>query len=118
MKQQITVDVPKQLEMLCELLETTPQAILQGFVNDLSLEVHYSSGSDERRMAGEYFMRCCYGYHRYDFEQIEQMFDELNWIRLQWPGNDAGKEKKYQQQRKVFLKKWLKDWKAKMKSGQ
>jgi hypothetical protein len=46
------------------------------------------------------------------------MFDDLNWLRLQWPGNDAGKEKKYQQQRKVFLKQWLKEWKTKMKSGQ
>jgi len=60
MKQMIELNVPKQLELLCDLLETTPQQILQGFINDVSLEVN-SNGSDERRMAVEYFMRCSYG---------------------------------------------------------
>jgi len=41
------------------------------------------------------------------------MFDGLNWLRCQWPGNDAEKEKQYQQQRKTFLKQWFKEWKAK-----
>ena len=49
-------------------------------------------------------------------EQIEAMFDGLNWLRWQWPGNDAEKEKQYLQQRKAFLKQWFKEWKAKMKS--
>ena len=115
MKKQITVNIPPQLAMLCELLETTPQQILQGFINDLSLEVN-SSGSDERRMAVEYFMRCNYGYHRYSFEEIESMFDGLNWLRLQWPGNDEKHEQQYLVQRKAFLKKWHKEWKAKKKS--
>jgi len=44
------------------------------------------------------------------------MFDGLNWLRWQWPGNDAEKEKQYLQQRKAFLKQWFKEWKAKMKS--
>ncbi len=56
MKQTITVEVPKQLALICELLEVTPQAVLQNFIDDVSLEVN-SSGSDERRMAVEYFMR-------------------------------------------------------------
>ena len=114
MKQTIGLQIPKQLELICELLETTPQQVLQSFINDVSLEVN-SSGGDERRMAVEYFMRCCYGYHRYDYEQIETMFDGLNWLRCQWPGNDEEKEKEYQQQRKTFLKQWFKEWKAKMK---
>ena len=111
MKQTIELNIPQQLQMLCELLETTPQAVLQGFINDLSLEVN-SSGSDERRMAVEYFMRVGYGTHRYEWEQVEQMFDGLNWLRRQWAGNDAEKEKQYQQQRKAFLKQWFKEWKA------
>lgn len=78
MKQTITLEIPKQLQMLCELLETMPQQVLQIFINDMSLEVG-SSGSDERRMAVEYFMRVRYGMHRYEFEEIEQMFDGLNW---------------------------------------
>lgn len=114
MKQTIELQIPKQLELICQLLETTPQQVLQSFINDVSLEVN-SSGGDERRMAVEYFMRCCYGYHRYDYEQIETMFDGLNWLRYQWPGNDEEKEKQYLQQRKTFLKQWFKEWKAKIK---
>ena len=87
MKQTITLDVPKQLELICQLLETTPQKVLQNFIDDVSLEVN-SSGGDERRMAVEYFMRASYGMHRYGFDQVEQMFDGLNWLRWQWPGND------------------------------
>ena len=117
MKQTMTLEIPKQLELICELLETTPQQILQGFINDLSLEVN-SSGSDERRMAVEYFMRVGYGMHHYSFEEVETMFDGLNWLRWQWPGNDEEKKKEYQQQRKAFLKQWFKKWKAKVKSGQ
>jgi len=113
MKQTIEVNIPQQLQMLCELLETTPPQVLQSFIGDLSLEVHGSNGSDERRMAVEYFMRVGYGMHRYEFDQVEQMFDGLNWLRCQWPGNDAEKEKQYLQERRKFLKQWLKEWKAK-----
>jgi len=114
MKQTITLDVPKQLALICELLETTPQTVLQNFIDDVSLQVG-SSDSDERRMAVEYFMRVGYGMHRYEFDQVEQMFDGLNWLRCQWPGNDAEKEKQYQQQRKQFLKQWFREWKGKCK---
>lgn len=68
--------------MLCELFETTPQQVLQVFINDVGLEVN-SSGSDEMEQAVYYFMRCSYGMHRYDFEEVEQIFDDLNWHRRQ-----------------------------------
>jgi hypothetical protein len=112
MKQTITLEIPKQLELICQLLEITPQQVLQNFIDDVSLEVN-SSGGDERRMAVEYFMRVGYGMHRYEFDQVEQMFDGLNWLRCQWPGNDAEKEKQYLQERRKFLKQWFKEWKAK-----
>jgi hypothetical protein len=28
-------------------------------------------------------MRCGYGMHRYNFEEVELMFDGLNWLRWQ-----------------------------------
>jgi hypothetical protein len=114
MKKQITLNVPEQLQMLCELLETTPEQILQAFINDVSLEVN-SSGGDERRMAVEYFMRCSYGMHRYEFEEIEQMFDGLNWLRWQ---QYEKKGKAFKALQIQFLKEWFNEWKAKMKSGQ
>ena len=112
MKQQITLDIPKQLALICELLETTPERVLQGFINDVSLEVN-SSGSDERAMAVEYFLRCGHGMHRYDFEEVQQMFDGLNGLRRQWPGNDPAAEKQYRKQCSSFLKQWYKSWKTK-----
>jgi len=108
MKQTIGLEIPQQLQMLCELLETTPQAILQAFINDVSLEVN-SSGSDERRMAVEYFMRCGYGMHRYEFEEVEQMFDGLNWLRWQQYEKKGAAFKALQKQ---FLKEWFKEWKS------
>lgn len=112
MKQTITLEIPKQLELICELLETTPQQILQGFINDMSLEVG-SNGSDERRMAVEYFMRVGYGMHRYDFEEVEQMFDGLNWLRWQ---QYEKKGKAFKALQKQFLKEWFNEWKAKQKA--
>lgn len=114
MKQTIELNIPQQLQMLCELLETTPQQILQGFINDMSLEAG-SNGSDERRMAVEYFMRCGYGMHRYEFEEVEQMFDGLNWLRWQQYEKKGAAFKALQKQ---FLKEWFNEWQAKMKSGQ
>ena len=111
MKQTIELQIPKQLQMLCELLATTPQAVLQTFINDVSLEVN-SSGSDEREQAVSYFMRCGYGMHRYEFEEVEQMFDGLNWLRWQ---QYEKKGKAFANLRYSFLKQWFKEWKAKMK---
>ena len=111
MKQTITLDVPKQLQMLCELLETTPQAVLQAFINDVSLEVN-SSGSDERSQATSYFMRCGYGMHRYEFEEVQQMFDGLNWLRWQQYEKKGAAFKALQKQ---FLKEWFKEWQGKCK---
>lgn len=113
MKTQITLEIPKQLQLLCLLLETTPEEILQGFINDVSLEVG-SNGSDERMMAVEYFLRVGYGMHRYDYEDIETMFDDLDWLRFQQYGN---KRKAFETLQKQFLEEWFIKWKIKMKSG-
>ena len=112
MKQTIELNIPQQLQMLCELLETTPQQVLQVFINDVSLEVN-SSGSDERSQATCYFMRCGYGMHRYEFDQVEQMFDGLNWLRWQQYEKKGAAFKALQKQ---FLKEWSAEWKAKMKA--
>jgi hypothetical protein len=112
MKQIIALEIPKQLQMLCELLETTPQEILQAFINDVSLEVN-SSGSDERSQAVSYFMRVGYGMHRYNFEEVEQMFDGLNWMRFQ---QYETRGKTFAALRNKFLNEWFAEWKEKMKA--
>lgn len=114
MKQTINVHIPKQLELLCSLLETTPQQVLQGFIDDVSLEPG-SNGSEERRMAVEYFMRVGYGIHRYESGQIETMFDGLNWLRFQ---HYKKKRKVWANLRYRFLKRWYEEWKGKARSLQ
>lgn len=114
MKIQMTLEIPKQLTLLCELLETTPQAVLQAFINDLSLEVD-SSGSDERMMAVDYFLRVGYGIHRYEWDEVELMFEGLNWLRMQQYEKKGAAYKVLQKQ---FLKEWFKEWQSKQKSGQ
>ncbi len=114
MKQTITFEIPDQLQLLCDLLDTTPGEILQGFINDVSLSVN-SGGSDERRMAVAYFKRVGYGMHRYEWEDIENMFDGLDWLRWQQYEKQGAAFAALQQQ---FLKEWFTEWKAKMKSGQ
>ncbi len=111
MLQTMELKIPKQMELLCELLEITPTQLLQNFMDDVSLEVG-SSGSDERRMAVEYFMRVGYGMHLYEYSEVEEMFDGLNWLRYQQYEN---KGTKYQALQKKFLKEWFTKWQAKRK---
>jgi len=113
MQQTITLNIPVQLSLLFELLQTTPEEVLQAFINDVSLELN-SSGSDEREQAVSYFLRCGYGMHRYAFDQVEQMFDGLNWLRFQQYEKRGTAFKALQ---KKFLKEWFQEWKSKMKSG-
>jgi len=112
MKKTIEIRIPKQLEMLCEILETTPEKVLQEFANNLSLDHHYTSGSDERRMAVEYFMRCSYGMHLFDFEEVERMFDALNNIRYSFINFGNDREQEYIIHRDKEYEALFKEWKA------
>ncbi len=117
MKRNMTLQMPQQFLVLCELLEINPKLVLQEFINNLSLEVQ-SSGSDERQMAIDYFIRCGYGMPRpYNFEQVQLMFEQLDALRFQWPGNDPIKNTEYTHYRKKFIAGWRKDWKNKRSIG-
>lgn len=112
------IRINKQLQMICEILGTTPEKVLQEFADNLSLDYHYTSGSDERAMAVEYFMRVGYGMYLFEFDEVQRMFDELNTIRYSFYnyGNDREKEFK-----KVLTKEYrafYRRWKAlKVKKG-
>lgn len=112
------IRINKQLEMLCETLETTPEQVLQDFADNLSLDYRYTSGSDERRMAVEYFMRVGYGMHLFEFDEVETMFDELNTIRYSFYNYGNDKEKEYIKEQNKQYKGLLKQWEAlKAKKG-
>lgn len=94
MKKTITIRINKQLNMLCQVLEIKPEQVLQDFADNLSLHHQYTSGSDERRMAVEYFMRVGYGTGAIDFDELEHMFDQLETLRWAFYnfGNDRHEE--------------------------
>jgi hypothetical protein len=106
------IRINKQLQMLCEILGTTPQQVLQDFADNLSLDYQYTSGSDERMMAVQYFMRCGYGMHLFDYEEVEQMFDALNDIRYSFYNYGNPREEEYVNERNKRYREFYKQWKV------
>jgi hypothetical protein len=121
MKKTIKLDIPKQLELLCSLLEITPQRVIQGFIDDVSLS-QQSNGSDERMMATEYFMRCGHGMHLFDYQEQEQMLEGLNQIRYNFYhfGNDemAAYKRYAQKEMKTWHNRWDKVKREKTAKGE
>lgn len=109
MKKTIKLDIPKQLELLCSLLETTPERLLQGFIDDVT-RTGQSNGSDERMMAAAYFLRCGYGIHCFDYEQAETILMELDCIRYERYQFGNEKEAEYRKHLQKRLKEWYTRW--------
>jgi hypothetical protein len=110
MKKTITLEIPPQLEMLCNLLGTTPQRVIQGFVDDVSLSQR-SNGSDERMMATGYFIRCGYGMHIFEFDQVQEMFEKLDQLRYDSYMFYTGQRTAYNRYVQKELKQWQTKWK-------
>ncbi len=106
------IRINKQLQMLCDILGTTPQQVLQDFADNLSLNYRYTSGSDERMMAVQYFMRCGYGMHLFDYDEVQQMFDELEYIRYRFYDYGNPREDEYISDCKKRYQEFFKQWKA------
>jgi len=109
MKKTIKLEIPPQLEMLCSLLDTTIERVIQGFINDVSL-AQGSNGSDERMMATDYFLRCGYGMHIFDYEQLGQMISGLNDIRYNVSSFGNSQIDAYRRYVKKELKIWHTYW--------
>ena len=112
MKKQLTIRINKQLEMICQTLETTPEQVLQAFADNLSLDHRHTSGSDERRMAVEYFLRVGYGTHLFEADEIETMFDELNTVRYSFYDYGNSRESEYLKERDKQYKRLFRQWEA------
>ena len=109
MKKTIKLDIPKQLELLCSLLETTPERLLQSFIDDLT-RTQQSNGSDERMMVAAYFLRCGYGMHCFDYEQTEEMLTELDCIRYERYQFEPEKEAQYRKHIRKRINEWYTRW--------
>lgn len=72
MTKRITIDLPDEFIELCEADGVEPKIVLRGFIADLAEIMNWvrdpredgysSNGSDERRMAREYYERVGYPY--------------------------------------------------------
>ncbi len=70
--QDMTLVLPEEFIQLCKDNHTTPEIVLRGFIADVSHIMNWvsdpredgysSNGSDERRLAWEYFARVGYPY--------------------------------------------------------
>ncbi len=109
MKKTIKLEIPPQLEMLCSLLDTTAERVIQGFINDVSMS-RGSNGSDERMMATGYFLRRGHGMHIFEHEQLEEMLEGLNQIRYCSCSFGNSQIDAYRRYVKKELKSWHTGW--------
>jgi hypothetical protein len=74
MNKQITIDLPEEFLTLCDEDGIEPEMVLRGFIADLCHIINWaknprqdgysSNGSDERRLAREYYERVGYPYFK------------------------------------------------------
>lgn len=104
MKKNIRLRIPKQMQMLCCMMEIEPQTALQNFADDLSIASEGMSSNDRRKMATEYLYRCSEDNESYKGHQVDLFFKELNAILEKWPNDKRAF--------KTFLKKWPGIWES------
>ena len=102
MKRQIKLRIPKQMQLLCCMLEIEPETVLQNFADDLSIASEIISSDDRRKMATEYLYRCSTDNETYKQDQLRLFFDELNAMLEKWPNDKRAF--------KSFLRKWPQIW--------
>lgn len=102
----ISIEVPKQFSLFCELLQIDAQKFIQGFVYDVSCDTS-SIGQNKRDSAFGYFNRCTIDNPHYDSEQLRDMMDELDFLREKMYnfGHTA-----HQEMKDAFYRHWFLEW--------
>jgi hypothetical protein len=62
-KRSITIALPLEFQEICQGDGVSPEQVIRGFIADLC-HLDGSNGSDERRLAVQYYVRCGYPYMR------------------------------------------------------
>jgi hypothetical protein len=102
MKKQITLKIPREMQLLCSMAEIEPETVLQSFANDLSIASERLDENDRRKMATNYLLRCTEDNELYKKHQVDVFFKELNELLDKWPNDkECFKE---------FFKKWPGKW--------
>lgn len=83
-REDVRLLMPANFLLLCRLLDLDASKVLHDFMNNVSV-TNSSKEEVHRKTAKEYFLECGYGQDYYSKEDIEQMFKELDAMRLVWP---------------------------------
>lgn len=102
MKKKITLHIPRQMQLLCAMMEIEPQTALQNFLNDVTVASEGLDSKDRRKMATEYLLRCSMDNEQYKQHQLHTFFEELNTLLEKWPNDKAAF--------KAFFEKWPPLW--------
>jgi hypothetical protein len=89
MKRTMTLKIPKQMRILCAMMEIEPETMLQSFADDLTIASEGLSPDDRRKMATNYLMRCSVDNEKYKQHQIDILFEELNTLLEKWPNDKS-----------------------------
>jgi len=106
MKKEIKVNVPEHIKPILKASDLTIEDIIESFLFDLGQCCHGSSGSDERDMAKDYFLRACNNGAAY--ELLLGVFEDLQQLRYDWMDYGNPKKKEYEQHESETIKHILK----------
>jgi len=103
--------IPEEVLMICRLLDLTPKALVEEFLDDLS-KGYSVTGESESNHLSEYFLRKDFGEIKFSVENIWLMLVELNAIHGLWPkGANTEFMEFHSQWRSKYLQYWFQKWK-------
>lgn len=103
-KTTITLEIPADIIVLCDVFDIKPEQLLSTFMADLC-SMSGSQGSDERMMAKIYFLRGGISHrHQWHIEHAEDLITDFDHMRrANYPAiSNTG----YDEKRKEQLKEW------------
>lgn len=104
--------LPCHVVMLCKLMNTTPDDLLQGFLNCLAVEKDEKNPEAAKHATIDFFIRYGLGKEYYSEEEIRKMFTELQRVSDLWPEEPATSKfiDDHAYWRGRYWKHWYKKW--------
>lgn len=108
MKQNIELILPRQMQLLCKLLDTTPTQLLQGFINAVNKSPHHPEIDYHQRAAADFYLLHSFT-HPSTLGQttMEIMLEELEIIRKLTESTD---KLKHGDNSTYEIKQWYERW--------
>ena len=113
--QELRFHFPNGFLLLCKLLDTPPDDIIDDFIHNLSCGSWKREGRDEAKLfLQRYVTEMKYGQLHYTELDIKQMFTELDAIGMLWPQNAKEKFRSLNVKwRDKYYNWWFKKWNKK-----